>query len=138
MIVTRHAAARSTRVAARRGFTLMEVMVVAAILVILAGVGSVALFRYLDEAKESTARLGIAKIETAVMSYKTTKGEFPPNLQVLCQAEGGKPAFLEEKDILDPWNNPFVYEPSNTSATGKPLISVAAPPSGVPITNRDK
>ncbi len=135
MIVSRHTAARSTRAAARAGFTLMEVMVVAAILVILAGVGSIALFRYIDDAKESTAKVQIATIEKAVGVYKTTHGDYPANLEVLCAREGNKDAYLEEKDITDPWGNRFVYDPANRSSTGKPHISVMQSPSGNPISN---
>jgi len=136
MIVSRHAVSRSTRVVARRGFTLMEVMVVAAILVILAGVGSVAMFRYLDDAKENTAKIQLHTIETAVGTYKTNHGDFPANLQVLCQPEGNKPAYLEEKDITDPWGNLFVYNPGEKNPnTQKPHISVQQSPSGNPIAN---
>src|SRR5260370_627756 len=56
-----------TRTARRTGFTLMEVLVVVAILVILAGVGSVAVFHYLDDAKVKTATLGIKNIHQALM-----------------------------------------------------------------------
>jgi general secretion pathway protein G len=135
MIVTRHAAVRSPAAQRRRGFTLMEVMVVAAILVILAGVGSVALFRYLDDAKVSTAKMQIHTIENAVVGYRTSHGEFPQNLQALCQAQGGSPAYLEEKDIVDPWGNMFVYDPQAKSPSGKPHISVAQSPTGETIAN---
>jgi general secretion pathway protein G len=136
MIVARHTAVRSSRAAKRAGFTLMEVMVVAAILVILAGVGSVALFRYLEDAKENTARVQIATVEKAVLSYQNSHGgQFPPTLEVLCAVEGGKSAYLEEKDIHDPWGNVFGYSPQERSPTGKPKIYVAQPPSGTPISN---
>jgi len=39
----------------RRAFTLMEVLVVVAIIVVLAGIGTVA-FRYLSDSKESISR----------------------------------------------------------------------------------
>jgi general secretion pathway protein G len=135
MIVARHAVARSARANARSAFTLMEVMVVAAILVILAGVGSIALFRYIDDARESTAKVQIATIEKACVAYKTNHGDYPASLDVLLQPEGGKAAYLEEKDITDPWNNRFVYDPQTRNATGKPHIAVQQSPSGTPIAN---
>lgn len=135
MIVARHAAVRSARAGTRAGFTLMEVMVVAAILVILAGVGSYALFSYLDDAKERAARANIAKIETAVMNYKLTHGNFPDNIEILTQQQGSKAAYLERTDLIDPWEHPYVYNPADLSATGKPLIT-AQSPSGTVISNR--
>src|SRR6516164_1211806 len=109
MIVTRHAAVRSPAAQRRRGFTLMEVMVVAAILVILAGVGSIALFGYLEQAKEQAAKATLHKIEEAAMTWKLKKGNFPDNLQVLAQPDGNAPALLEVTDLVDPWNNPYAY-----------------------------
>src|SRR5262245_39817004 len=99
MIVARHAA-RGARANARAAFTLMEVMVGAAILCILAGVGSIALFRYIDDARESTAKVQITTIEKALVAFKTTHGDYPPNLDALLVREGGKDAYLEEKDIV--------------------------------------
>src|ERR1700687_1948519 len=58
---------RSTRAAARAtaraGFTLMEVMVVVAILVVLAGTGGVIYINVLEGAKEDVARTQVKSIE---------------------------------------------------------------------------
>jgi len=105
----------------RAAFTLMEVLVVVAILVILAGIG-VAVFRYLDESKEKIAKLGIKGIEDAAMTYKINHGDFPPDLQVLTQPSEGKEAYLEEDKLIDPWGRPYKYDPSQRNRTGKPLI----------------
>jgi len=105
----------------RTAFTLMEVLVVVAILVVLAGIG-VAVFRYLDESKEKIAMMGAKNIEKAVEAYKLNNGDFPDNLQVLTQPENGKAAYLEDKDLLDPWGRPYQYDPSKRSKTQKPLI----------------
>src|SRR5438094_136142 len=76
---------RQTRTVRRTGFTLMEVLVVVAILVILAGVGSVAVFSYLEKSKLNAAELQIKNIETAVQAYKIDPkhGSFPETLAVL-------------------------------------------------------
>jgi general secretion pathway protein G len=137
MIVARHAAARGTRAANRAGFTLMEVLVVVAILVILAGVGSVVVFRYLEESKENIAKLGVAKLETAVKAHKINHQDYPSDLISLTQPEGNKPAALEGKDLEDPWGQPFQYEPGNRNPmTGVPRISsMGIPGGGTPISN---
>jgi general secretion pathway protein G len=107
---------------ARTGFTLMEVLVVVAILVVLAGIG-VGVFAYLESSKENACKLQIKNLETAVNNYKLQHGSFPDSLQVLTVPNEGKPAFLKRKDLNDPWNRPFQYDPSKLSPTGEPLIS---------------
>ena len=49
-------ARRETRAAARAAFTLMEMLVVVAILVVLAGAGGVIYMRYLEDARRDTAK----------------------------------------------------------------------------------
>jgi prepilin-type N-terminal cleavage/methylation domain-containing protein len=139
MIVTRHAVARSTRDATRGGFTLMEVLVVAAILVILAGTGTIVLFRYLEDARVSTAKLGVKNLETAVEGYKLSHGgQLPPNLEVLTQAEAGRPAYIDVEGLKDPWQNLYIYEPNTTHPqTGKPLIYSGGPDGASKISNWD-
>jgi general secretion pathway protein G len=121
----------------RAAFTLMEVLVVVAILVVLAGIG-VMVFRYLDESKEKVALVGIKNLETAVNAYKLSHGNYPDSLAVLAQPSDGKAAYIEEKAMYDPWNKPYVYEPGTTNPrTGIPLIysQGANPGSSPPIRN---
>ena len=106
----------------RPGFTLMEVLVVVAILVVLAGIG-VMVFRYLDESKEKIAKVNLKNLETAVTAYKLSHGNYPDSLQELTQPTDGKAAYLETKSLIDPWNRQYVYDPSTTNPqSGMPLI----------------
>src|SRR5262245_34395552 len=105
----------------RSAFTLMEVLVVVAILVILAGIG-VMVFRYLDESKEKIAAMGVKKLEQAAVSYKLTYQNYPENLAILAEPSDGKAAYIEEKDLYDPWNRPYQYDPQQLSKTGMPRI----------------
>src|SRR5947209_19450518 len=100
---------RQTRTVRRTAFTLMEVMVVVAILVILAGVGSVAIFHYMDEAKIKTARLQIKNIEQAAMDYKLNHDDqFPANVRQLAEIEPGKKtAALDSDQVQDPWKQDY-------------------------------
>jgi general secretion pathway protein G len=106
----------------RGAFTLMEVLVVVAILVVLAGIG-IGVFFYLDQSKENIARIQMRNIETVLENYKLQHGDFPASLEVLTQPEGDKPAPLTDQQILDPWNRPYVLD-ANTRhpKTHKPLI----------------
>jgi len=122
----------------RAAFTLMEVLVVVAILVILAGIG-IAVFRYMDTGKEGAAKLQIKNIETAVTSYQVKNSHWPDSLIVLTQPSDGTAAYLEVKELTDPWGRPYEYHPEQLSATGKPLIMShgSNPGQSKPIRNWD-
>ncbi len=87
------------------------------------GIGTVAYMRTLEQEKKSVAKITIQHIADAVEIYKSEMGEYPPDLETLTQPMGSEPATLEEKDLTDPWNRPYVYEPQTRHPiTGKPLI----------------
>ncbi|HEV3142275.1 MAG TPA: type II secretion system protein GspG [Gemmataceae bacterium] len=95
----------------RTAFTLMEVLVVVAIILILASVGGIFVFRYLDQAKEDMAKAGTKSLETGCNAYKLKYGEYPPNLQQLIQPPDGAP-FVEPAALNDPWGRPYQYDPN--------------------------
>jgi general secretion pathway protein G len=114
---------RSGRKQTRRGFTLMEVLVVVAILVILASLASVGVFYYLEQSKENAALIGVQTLDKAVNSYAIShNGTHAESLDQLTVPEEGKPASLEPSALIDPWGRRYVYEPNTRSRTGKPLI----------------
>src|SRR5438045_1789121 len=99
---------RGRRAARRAGFTLMEVMLVVAILVILAGTGGVVYFRYMDDARIGQAKMGVRSIATAVDTFYVKYGDYPGNLQMLTQRQqDGSPPYLEVGALLDPWGRPY-------------------------------
>lgn len=107
----------------RRGFTLMEVLVVVAILVILASVSSIFVFRYLDQAKDDRAKADLAALTTACQSYKLHYQEYPPSLQSLIQPPEGKPFMDSPEAILDPWGRQYQYDANGARNNGlKPDI----------------
>lgn len=102
------AVARST---ARAGFTLMEVLVVVAILVVLAGTGGVIYMNYLKGAKEDVARSQVQALSQAADIYKMNNGDYPPNLAMLTQPQpNGKAATLEPSALIDPWGREYSYQ----------------------------
>jgi general secretion pathway protein G len=118
---------RDSRRSDRLGFTLMEVLVVVAILVVLAGASSIAVFRYLDESKLNRAKVDVRTIENACKTYKLKYGDYPTSLDLL--VSGPKP-YLEggQEAILDPWGRPYQYDPSGRNNGGqKPDISTVSP-----------
>ena len=115
----------SSRAAARAAFTLMELLVVVMILVILAGTGGVIYMRYLEQARDQTARVQLQTLTQVVDTYMIRYGSYPPNLASLTQpmADGSKP-YLEPTALLDPWQREYQYANpgSHHPTTGKPDI----------------
>lgn len=62
-----------------KGFTLVEVIVVAAIIAILAGILVPMIFNQIDEAKISRAKGDIKSISTAIYSFRKDVGMWPKN-----------------------------------------------------------
>lgn len=108
-MVLRH----SARAASRRAFTLLEVLIVVAIIVILAGVGVFALMPRYDEARERIARTQVLALTQAAEMYKLNNEDYPASLEQLAmpQPSGGVPLVTADK-LLDPWGQPYGYNPA--------------------------
>jgi general secretion pathway protein G len=120
---------------ARKGFTLLEMMVVVAILVVLAGTGGVIYLRFLEDARKDTARSQTKILAQTAAAYQVKYGEYPASLESLTQptADGGKP-FLETSALVDPWGHAYQYAApgSHHPATGEPDIWSQGPNIGDP------
>lgn len=79
------------------GFTLIEVLLVVAILGILAGVVVVNFSGHGEKARIRATRASIAALSTAIDMYEVDTGRFPPSLQNLIQG-AGEPN----------WNGPYI------------------------------
>ncbi|MFO0805680.1 MAG: type II secretion system protein GspG [Gemmataceae bacterium] len=129
------------RVARRSAFTLLEVLVVVAILVILATVASIAVTRNLDDARKSKAQLQAKAIASAMEQYyinQNSQNQYPTTLQELVTPPWGGTSFLNDPqaDMTDPWGQQFQIQQSQAtdgSLAGKPLVYTKAP-DGVPIS----
>ena len=93
----------------RDGFTLLEVLVVVAILVVLASVASIYVFRYLDDAKKDQAKLKARAIEKAVKAYIIKYDNVPQNTQALINPGQGEKPFLEGgmDAVRTPWGGEY-------------------------------
>jgi len=112
---------KQQRVTSRRlAFTLMEVLVVVAILVILAGAASIYVFGELDRAKDDRAKADVQTLTRACGTYRLHNNDsFPESLEQLLQApDGGKPTLESSDMILDPWGKPYRYDASGANNKG--------------------
>jgi general secretion pathway protein G len=95
----------------RGGFTLMEIMLVLAILVVLASASGLAYQAIRKRAMISTAKDGIRTMEMAVGGYLSDNNELPASLDVLFVPKGQQGETYLDAPPLDPWGMPYNFVP---------------------------
>jgi len=131
---------RSVAKRTSRGFTLVEILVVLAILGLLAGLAITKLDTIFGGAQEKTAELFVNNtLKVPLRTYQMQVGDFPSTaegLGALLAAPAGKAdrwrgPYIEGKAIpLDPWGRPYQYRyPGTKNKTGYDLFSFG--PGGV-------
>jgi general secretion pathway protein G len=119
------------RKATRRAFTLMEMLIVVAIIVALAGIGTFYILPQFEKAKDGVAQAKAKSLEMALMAYNNDHGHFPDgsNLGVLTQKTDQGGPYISNDGLLDPWDKPFQVDPSgNTYNNGaKPDVFTRTP-----------
>jgi general secretion pathway protein G len=107
----------------RTGFTLLELLVVVAIIGLLAAFVGPRLFGNVSKSEITTAKAQIEAFSRALESYRLDTGKFPETaqgLQVLVNKPADTPRwngpYLQKEVPLDPWGNPYAYKrPSSTN-----------------------
>jgi general secretion pathway protein G len=105
-----------TPVRLRRGFTLLELLVVMVIIGLLAAYVGPKYFSQIGKSEVKTARAQIVAFEKALQQFRVDVGRYPSTEQGL-QALLTKPAntskwdgpYLEKTLPVDPWGQPYVY-----------------------------
>ncbi|MHC1743280.1 MAG: prepilin-type N-terminal cleavage/methylation domain-containing protein [Syntrophobacteraceae bacterium] len=80
------------------GFTLVELMVVIAILAVLSAVSIQAYSNFLRKAEASTVVTDIRFLEREIYKHRAMTGYYPENLTK-----------IGLHDMLDPWHRPYIY-----------------------------
>lgn len=125
----------------RSGFTLIEVLLVAGILALLAAFAVPRIFSQAEDAKRKLAAAGIGRngpIGKALDAYKWAMGKFPDTDEGLAALYVPKTAARDERydgpymegvieELKDPWGHPFVYKsPGDVNEDSYDLYSVGA------------
>lgn len=99
------------------GFTLLELLVVVAIIGLLAAFVGPRLFGNVSKSEITTAKAQIEAFSRAIESYRLDTGKFPDTaqgLQVLVTKPADTPRwngpYLQKDVPLDPWGNPYTYK----------------------------
>jgi len=124
---------RERRALERAAFTLMEILVVVAIIVALAGVGGYFLIGQLNQSKGDIAKLQCKELAKACDSYFVRYGAPPQSLQNLLDASMGMPILKDQKALIDPWGQPYQYQWGQTGA----IVGTSEPGTGRTITSAD-
>lgn len=118
----------------RHGFTLIEIMVVIAVLGMLAALVAPNVFRHVGTAREATARSQIELLGTALDAYRLDNDVYPSTSQGLDalhrepqanpRPRNWRGPYLSKSVPLDPWGRPYVYSsPGTESSWGYDLVS---------------
>lgn len=115
----------------QRGMTLIEIMVVIAILGMLSAAVAVKVLDHLKRAKVEVARLDIHQMSNGLKLYFTRHGAFPRELKAL------ETDRMVERVRNDPWGNPYLYMLEG----GEPVLTSFGPDGaaggGDDISSRD-
>lgn len=122
--------------AARRGFTLVELLVVVAILGILGTIGLQGVTKHIENTRKTAAKSAVDNIRGAVTAYMIgEKKSIPPSdLKVIIDQSGDEDPYLEggEGALVDPWDGDYRIE-----VKGKRFVIISNGPDGSPNTDDD-
>lgn len=100
-----------------RGMTLIEIIIVVALLATLMAILVVNVTQKADQAREDQARIGMASIGQGLQLYKVHNNKFPTTdqgLQAMLKDPGDgkrwRGPYIEPEKLKDPWGNDYTYE----------------------------
>ncbi|MDG1139428.1 MAG: type II secretion system protein GspG [Opitutales bacterium] len=122
----------------QKGFTLVEILIVLALIGIIAGLSMSNIGSIFSGSKVKAAQQWVNSTgEAYVTSYLTLVGEYPKSLSDLRTPPSGTPSFVKRaSDLNDPWKKPYQYlYPGTNNPSSFDLFTTS--PDGKVIGNWD-
>jgi general secretion pathway protein G len=115
-----HSSTLLRRTSSRHGFTLMEMMLVLAIIAVIVGIAVSGIQGAGEQGDLTKAKITVSSLETKLTQFKLNALRFPnqgEGLEALVKKPGGltKPWIksMEEENLIDPWGEKYQYRNPN-------------------------
>ena len=118
----------------KKGFSLIELMIVLVMLGLIAGIVGPQAMKYLGKGKTQSAKVQIENISAALDMYRLEVGSYPTTAEGLkalvaapSGARGWNGPYLKKGDVpKDPWNNEYQYKRPGSNNHPYDLFSMGA------------
>jgi len=105
----------------------METLIVIGIVLVLTSIVGLMAFRFIDQAKQATARSQIEVYGLALTAYYMDCRAYPD------QAEGLEALYRKPASAPTSWNGPYLNKPIGVDPWGNPYVYSVPGPDGLPF-----
>lgn len=97
----------------KKAFTMMELVIVIAIIALLGAIATPKFMDFLDNAKVTAADAQIKAFIQAANMYKIQHKKFPQSIEDLNRVNPDGTSYMDNATDIDPWGNPYVVSTNN-------------------------
>lgn len=126
-------ARRADPLAAKAGYSLLEILIVLSIIALIAALVGPRLFAQLDRSKATTARVQARSLQAALNTMRLDIGRYPTageGLTLLTRGSsevtGWYGPYLDGQVPNDPWGRPYQYRAAGEGGEGAEIVSLGA------------